>query len=410
MIAEAPAAATASMLDRVVQRPSRPYPGLRPFRSDESSIFCGREAIAREVLYIAGEHSVTFVHGGSGCGKSSLVAAGVLPSLERDILFAGQMMSTVTIRPSEGPITALAAALAKPLGPPSPVPSERPANDGPAADPPAPAPVRDPADAWTAVLLYAEPDDLVARIDAAIAAMGLELFCVVVDQFEEVFAWARERRASDAAALARFIAAAVRDGGRGSGEAARPVRETQRLTVLVTMRSDFLSQCALFPELGAVINTCQFLVPTLDERGLERAIREPAAMYGGEVAEGLVTRLVTEATGNIDALPIMQHALMRMTERHLPADTKRWQLTLDDHATVTAGQGAGARAPGGAGNNALSVHADEVRETLIARLGAGAADAIEIIFRALFDVDPGGRLVRRARTSTVRLSRSGEPP
>lgn len=405
MIAEPPAVtpgATAPKLDRVVQRPSRPYPGLRPFRSDEWSIFCGREAIAREVLYIAGEHGVTFVHGGSGCGKSSLVAAGVLPSLERDILSAGQMMSTATIRPSEGPVTALAAALAKQLGPPPPIPSEQPV-----ADALAPSPVRDPADAWTAVLLYAEPDDLIARIDAAIAAMGLDLFCVVVDQFEEMFAWARERRASDAEALTRFIAAAVRGADHGPGAAARSPRETQRLTVLVTMRSDFLSQCALFPELGTVINTCQFLVPTLDERGLERAIREPAAMYGGEVAEGLVTRLVTEATANIDALPIMQHALMRMTERHLPADSKRWQLTLDDHATVTAGQGAGARAPGGAGNNALSVHADEVRGKLISRLGAGAADTIEIIFRALFDLDPGGRLVRRATPLTVLKALAG---
>ncbi|WBY06414.1 hypothetical protein PIB19_12470 [Sphingomonas sp. 7/4-4] len=41
-----------------------------------------------------------------------------------------------------------------------------------------------------------------------------------------------------------------------------------------------------------VINSRQYYVPNLDGRGLERAIREPAAMYGSRRKPELVVRLM----------------------------------------------------------------------------------------------------------------------
>ena len=51
----------------------RPYPGLRPFREDEHSIFFGRENQVGQLIQKLDTHCFVAVIGPSGCGKSSLI-------------------------------------------------------------------------------------------------------------------------------------------------------------------------------------------------------------------------------------------------------------------------------------------------------------------------------------------------
>ena len=60
---------------------SSPYPGLRPFRTDEDYLFFGREEQTTELVKLLREHRFLAVVGRSGSGKSSLVRAGVLPAI-----------------------------------------------------------------------------------------------------------------------------------------------------------------------------------------------------------------------------------------------------------------------------------------------------------------------------------------
>ena len=62
-----------------------PYPGLRPFRMDEDDVFFGRNTQIDEILLRLKTHQFLGVVGSSGCGKSSVIRAGVLPAL-RDAL------------------------------------------------------------------------------------------------------------------------------------------------------------------------------------------------------------------------------------------------------------------------------------------------------------------------------------
>jgi Novel STAND NTPase 1 len=66
--------------------PEYPYPGLRPFRvtssSDESLIFYGRNAQKDDILDRLNKAHTVFVLAPSGCGKPSLIKAGVIPTLE----------------------------------------------------------------------------------------------------------------------------------------------------------------------------------------------------------------------------------------------------------------------------------------------------------------------------------------
>ena len=59
-----------------------PFPGLRPYGPDEEHLFFGREKEIEAILRRLRAHRFLPVIGTSGCGKSSLVRSGLIPSLE----------------------------------------------------------------------------------------------------------------------------------------------------------------------------------------------------------------------------------------------------------------------------------------------------------------------------------------
>jgi Novel STAND NTPase 1 len=59
------------------------YPGHRPFRREDSGRFFGRETEAADLSESWLRHRLTFVSGPAGIGKTSLLAAGVLPLVNR---------------------------------------------------------------------------------------------------------------------------------------------------------------------------------------------------------------------------------------------------------------------------------------------------------------------------------------
>jgi ABC-type dipeptide/oligopeptide/nickel transport system ATPase component len=81
-----------------------PYPGLRPYRYEESHLFFGRERHIAEIIRKLEQHRFVSIVGNSGSGKSSIVKAGVLPSLVKQ----DENWITATFRPGENPIFHLA--------------------------------------------------------------------------------------------------------------------------------------------------------------------------------------------------------------------------------------------------------------------------------------------------------------
>src|SRR6185503_16565301 len=91
-----------------------PYVGLRPFESDEALIFFGRRAQVVSLLErLHGERFLAVI-GSSGCGKSSLIRAGLIPTLEAGLLVAArERWRVATMMPGTSPRARLAAALAE---------------------------------------------------------------------------------------------------------------------------------------------------------------------------------------------------------------------------------------------------------------------------------------------------------
>ncbi|MBC8288873.1 MAG: hypothetical protein H8E37_01015, partial [Planctomycetes bacterium] len=94
------------------QLPTRPYPGLRPFEYHESTVFFGREQQVDELLGRLRKNSFLAVVGASGCGKSSLIRAGLLPALHRgDLGNRGGTWRIVITQQGTSPIHNLARSL-----------------------------------------------------------------------------------------------------------------------------------------------------------------------------------------------------------------------------------------------------------------------------------------------------------
>src|SRR5215469_4884029 len=98
----------------MLQFSSLPYPGLRPFRDSESDIFFGREEQTDELLARLDRCRFLAVTGASGCGKSSLVEAGLIPALNTGFMTAGSRWAICKLRPGDEPLQQLTQALARP--------------------------------------------------------------------------------------------------------------------------------------------------------------------------------------------------------------------------------------------------------------------------------------------------------
>ena len=266
-----------------VKLPDRPYPGLRPFEEEEWTIFFGRERMIDEVIGRLAESRLVLIHGVSGSGKSSLVRAGVLPKLALQYGRHDAPWRTCAMRPSGGPVWNLAAEFAR--------------LEGRGEDLERICAIAGQFNARSATL---------ASVAASLEGVKGKSLCLLVDQFEELFRYEKEVSRDEAELFVDLIRRAA------AGEEAEAAPDAVDLHVIVTMRSEFLGECARFAGFAETINRTQYLVPRMDDDGLMRAVRRPAQMYGAEFDEGLAERLIASVRGREDELPLLQHGLMLM--------------------------------------------------------------------------------------------------
>jgi len=90
-----------------------PYLGLRAFESKEGDYFFGRILAVRALLDCLKDGRFLGVIGRSGCGKSSLVKAGLLPELKRDRLPGSSEWPVASFTPGAHPLESLQKVLEK---------------------------------------------------------------------------------------------------------------------------------------------------------------------------------------------------------------------------------------------------------------------------------------------------------
>ncbi len=258
----------------------RPYPGLRAFLTTESDRFFGRdaeiEALAERL--VARSERFLAVIGPSGSGKSSLVYAGLIPTLPESPIVGGVRWIPVSFSPRElgdDPFQPLAAALSKSF----------------------------PDKNWRVPdlkqRLRTHPADIAAVASDALGQSGAAVqLLLFVDQFEEVLA----SKVEDAARsnFFKLLAAAV---------------ECPLVRVVIAMRSDFYNQWPQDESCIALLRSGHFPVAVPGPAALEKMITGPAQAAGLTISPRLVQRILDDTGSGPGALALVEFALSLLYDK-----------------------------------------------------------------------------------------------
>ncbi len=249
-----------------------PYPGLTSYGTDNRALFFGRTRATAELTALVREATgIIVLIGASGAGKSSLLAAGLIPALTG--------WETTFLTPGADPLAALRHAIVKPGD----------------AEPDSPRESRPTASA--------EATALAARENAPRRLL-------VVDQAEELFtAYADDQDREDFLTLLDACA----------------TRTDDPITVVLALRADFYAHCLNHPILQDALEHRSYLLGPMRTDELAQAISGPARAVGLELEAGLEELVITELCGAADhhgrrtydpgALPLLSH-VMAATWQH----------------------------------------------------------------------------------------------
>jgi hypothetical protein len=315
---------------------AKPFPGLRPFEEADADWFFGRSREINELLKRLRRVRFVAIVGPSGCGKSSMIKAGLLPLIRDGFLDSTWLIGA--FRPGEQPIGQLARAVA---GATSANFEE----------------VRKLLDTGSLGLIKA--------IQAQSLPSDHRVF-LLVDQFEELFQFAQrhgDQSQEEAKAFLKLLLAAANS-------------DDVPFYLVVTMRMEWLSECATYLGLAEAITQGIYLVPQMSRRQFQQVILNPIEASGGLITTTLLDRMLNDVGDRSDQLPVLQHALMRLWERRKTGEA----LNIDGYEKV------------GTLSHCLSDHAEEVYTGLDDQQKKTA----EVLFRSITQVYKN-RKIRRPR-------------
>jgi hypothetical protein len=184
------------------------------------------------------------IAGPSGSGKSSLVRAGLIHALKQGALSKSDRWLYATLTPGRDPIESLALAMSRMAKSP---------------------------DAGDYVRVHkAEVNALHKFSESLLSDRKDQRAVIFADQFEEVFTQV-SKEDERVAFLNLLIHAATTEGS--------------RVTALFAMRSDFVSNCAMYPQLNALLNQQFVQVGAMQPDELVSAIARPALQVGLSVVD-----------------------------------------------------------------------------------------------------------------------------
>ncbi|CAD5955685.1 toll/interleukin-1 receptor domain-containing protein [Planktothrix agardhii] len=238
--------------------PDCPYPGMVPFKQEDSDRFFGRQREVNDLIQHLRLYPFLAVIGASGSGKSSLVFAGLIPQMQKNHLLGKEPWQIYSMRPGTTPITTLTATLGCDLT---------------------------SAEAITTKFKLSQKSLL------------------VIDQFEEIFTLSPQ----DVTPFQEILL---------------NLYKQPNFYVVLTVRADFYPQLMESTCFWREIKAHRYEVLPLDQMGLQEAILKPAEQAKVFIEGTLLERLITTAAKEPGVLPLLQETLVLLWEkierRYLP--------------------------------------------------------------------------------------------
>ena len=328
-----------------------PFPGLRPFLPEERDLFFGREGESEEVLGKLLKNRFVTVMGASGTGKSSLIYCGVLPRVKRLGTERPGSWKILTFRPGNDPIGNLTEALVEAVTDNSDLESVR----------------------KSVASFLASGSEGLSEALRNLIIKNSEKVLILVDQFEELFRYSISGTGAipdtDAVSFVNLLENAV-------------VQHSTEIYSIITMRSDFIGECAHFQGLTQLINSSNYLVPHMNRANYRSAIEGPVKYAGAKIDMQLVDTLLNDIGDQTDQLPVLQHTLMRTWSYWQELDDPGRPVSFTDYDSV------------GTMSNAMSRHANEAYEELSPR----GREICEKMFKSITEKGADNKGIRHPLT------------
>ena len=263
-----------------LEESSCPYRGLDAFGEDAFGLYFGRQGLIDDLTARLRDNRLAIVLGPAGCGRSSLVMAGLVPALKGGALpGSDQWQYFSAIAPGSAPLERLAALFHKEA-------------DGFEGNP--------------------------AHLRQLIQQAGSQPALVAVDSFEEAFTVCQDRSARSAFLnnLAELVTGA----------------DSRHNLVLVVL-SDYENYLSELPVPDALIERAVVHVRPPGAKNLRQAIEKPAELLGLRFEEGVVDSLVQDVLGEPAALLLLQFSLRKLWEKR-----RRNRITREVYEQVGGGR------------------------------------------------------------------------
>nr|VFJ92746.1 MAG: NACHT domain-containing protein [Candidatus Kentron sp. LFY] len=358
-----------------------PFPGLRAFTPDDAPIFFGRGRETDELLERLSHKQNRFIAvvGASGSGKSSLVAAGLIPRLLAGAMEGRMDWRWIRFTPGAQPFVAFANAIAPSSrqGTSSrhglPGPSARDGNKQPGSREPASRDGFDEPSARDGKGM----DDYDPGLAEALSLLESALhgspdsteWLIYIDQFEEFLTLTRPSLQGE------FVEWLAR------------LTTMPRVHVIVTLRADFYAGCVAWESLSKLLRTGSFPLSAPNMVALHEMITRPADRARLHFESGLPVQILEDTGADPGSLALMAFAL---AELHAGRGDGG-ELTFDAYHRFDGVRG---------------VIGKRAEETL-AKLDPVVQDALSHAFRELVKVDDRG-VVTRQRAPKPRVVLSPE--
>jgi WD40 repeat protein len=293
------------------ERILNPFPGLRPFNSDDKEYFYGREFESEEIAGKLLRNRFIAVTGASGSGKSSLVNCGLIPKLIDISSKEAVQWHIFNMRPGNNPFHNLSRSISG-------------NNDEQSEN--------------ILSLLRNNNNGLDLAFKHLYRDIGNKVL-LIIDQFEDLFRFPLQESGSghitDTDQFIDLITNALAQG-------------SSYFHLAITLRSDFLTECEKYRGITDHINNSSFLVSRMKRENIRQAIVQPVLNAGAEINNDLVELLLDEVNERADQLPVLQHALMRTWIHWNELNEPERPIDFSDYSSV------------GTMKDAISRHADEV--------------------------------------------------